>query len=451
MFKQDQAVYNDEIYTLSKAHPLIDCNSNDNLSLLEDTIDKQYSSKSQYYDHEELEFISNIENTKKIIISIEQEIANHLLLDEYKQRSIIETILHEKKQILNTLTNKLSTLHKETEEEKENRVANEKNILETEKKKLYNLETEFNSTIIPPIIDKMEYVSKKKMTEYNNLIAERDRIKLNKNRLGNLINNKHIDLKNAEEKLKLVYNLPNEYDKTILQINNLTKEINEETKKLNSFNTVLRNHSIIQAKLDVYKEKLNENIKNYEKFKLQNISIVSLNKIDEYDNDGNLYKTITNSYDMYNKLNELDKNPPTVQIGGDIYSQREYDFLRDYYDERIYLYNIYNKKNNYLDEFEEDHQKWLNNCKNDLKQIKNRLEELKEVLKNQIFWTDIDHERYNIQKKNIIAEHIKYYNKTVEEIEREIENNYVKVDVYNEYENKDKDITMNQYLKSINY
>jgi hypothetical protein len=225
----------------------------------------------------------------------------------------------------------------------------------------------------------------------------------------------------------------------------------EESKKLNSFNSLLRDHAIIEAKLEMYKQKLNENIGNYEKYKLQDISIISLNKIDDYDSEGNLSRTIVNASDMYNKLNKLDNNKPTIEVGSDIFSQREYDFLRQYYNERISLYNKFGNKNNYLDEFEEEHQKWLDSCKNDLKIIKNRLDELSEKLKNQIFWTDTDYEKYNIQKKNIISEHIKYYNKTGEEINKEIEMKYLNVGSNLNRSNETEEITMTQYLRSINY
>jgi hypothetical protein len=423
MFNTTQVGYNDELYALEKI--------------------------PKYIDSDELKYIQNIDQTKETIQSIEKEIADHLLLDEYIQRSNIETKLSAKKRVMTELTEKLSTLRRETDEEKEIRVLNEKNILESEKKKLAELELEFNSITIPQIIDKTEYVAKKKMLEYNRLVTEREQIKLNKNRVGNLIGNKRFDIQKAEENLQYAYNLPNEYNQTLLEINNLNKEIMEESKKLNSFNSLLRDRAIIEAKLEMYKQKLNENIRNYEKYKLQDISIISLNKIDDYDSEGNLSRTIINASDMYNKLNKLDNNKPTIEVGSDIFSQREYDFLRQYYNERISLYNKFNHKNNYLDEFEEDHQKWLDNCKNDLKIIKNRLEELNGKLKNQIFWTDTDHEKYNIQKKNIISEHIKYYNKTGEEINKENEMNYQNVKSNEARETGE--ITMTQYLRSINY
>ena len=423
MFNTTQVAYNDELYAIEQI--------------------------PKYIDSDELKYIQNIEQTKETIQSIEKEIAAHLLLDEYNQRSNIETRLVAKRRRITELTEKLSTLHRETDEEKEIRVLSEKNILEAEKKKLGELESEFNSIIIPQMIDKTEYVAKKKMLEYNRLVTEREQNKLNKNRVGNLIGNKRIDIQKAEENLKYAYNLPNEYNHTLLEINNLNKEIMEESKKLNSFNSLLRDHAIIEAKLEMYKQKLNENIRNYEKYKLQDISIISLNKIDDYDSEGNLSRTIINASDMYNKLDKLENNKPTIEVGSDIFSQREYDFLREYYNERLSLYNKFNHKNNYLDEFEEDHKKWLDNCKNDLKIIKNRLEELNEMLKNQIFWTDTDHEKYNIQKKNIISEHIKYYNKTGDEINRENEKNYQNVGSNETGETGE--ITMTQYLRSINY
>jgi len=423
MFNTTQVEYNDELYAFEKI--------------------------PKYIDSDELKYIQNIDQTKETIKSIEKEIADHLLLDEYIQRSDIETKLSAKKKIMTELTEKLSTLRRETDEEKEIRVLSEKNILEAERKKLAELELEFNSIIIPQMIDKTEYVAKKKMLEYNRLVTEREQIKLNKNRVGNLIGNKRFDIQKAEENLQFAYNLPNEYNQTLLEINNLNKEIMEESKKLNSFNSLLRDHAIIEAKLEMYKQKLNENIKNYEKYKLQDISIISLNKIDDYDSEGNLSRTIINASDMYNKLNKLDNNKPTIEVGSDIFSQREYDFLSQYYNERISLYNKFNHKNNYLDEFEEDHQKWLDNCKNDLKIIKNRLEELNGKLKNQIFWTDTDHEKYNIQKKNIISEHIKYYNKTGEEINTKNEMNYQ--NVRSNEARETGEITMTQYLRSINY
>ena len=144
---------------------------------------------------------------------------------------------------------------------------------------------------------------------------------------------------------------------------------------------------------------------------------------------------------MHFELDKLEKNPPTLTYGSDIAAQSEYEFLSIFYTERNRLYSMY-KLSEYVDinEIDEDHLRWINNLKLELAEIKLRLKELNIILKNQVFWTDIDYEKLNSLKKEILTRHITYID------ENKIEEEYIKNEINF---NKTTDITMEQYLQSI--
>jgi hypothetical protein len=391
-------------------------------------------------DADEQKFLNKIEDSKKSIIAAEKELEDSLKSQEFKDRLILENLISSKKEKLNELKIELSKTRDETEQEKHERTVNELNLLNLAKQRLIETTTEHNSIIVPPLVEKSDF-SRKKNNVGNN--ENREKILLQKNRLANLINTRQEDVRIAENLLNKVRNEPNKYQTLLSEINSLNLEINQNIQKLNSSNNLSRNHAILESKIELLKNYLAKNIENYEKFKLQGVSIITKDKIEDYDSNGNLYKIIINISEMHDKLNKLDANPPTLEYGNNITAQVEYDFLSKFYVERNRLYNMY-KLSDYVDinEIDKDHLKWLNDFKLELIETRSRLKELNVILKNQIFWTDIDHEKYDIQKREILNKHITYLD------QNKIEEEYIKKEINF---NKTTDITMEEYLQSIKY
>jgi hypothetical protein len=390
----------------------------------------------------ETQLLAKIDDSKKSIKEAEKELLDSLNSDELKNRSDLEKLICTKREKLNNMKNELSLIHDETEQEKNDRTIREVNLLNEAKKKLAEVIAEHDSIIVPPQSEKSDF-SRKKSNGNGGNGQNREQIRLQKNRLANLIGTRNEDVQNAENNLNKARNMPSKYQVLLKEINNLSLEINQDVQKFNSTNVLSRNHAIIEAKIDLLKSYLEKNIENYEKFKLQGISIVTKNKIEEYDSTGNLYKIITNASQMNFELDKLDKDPPTVLHGDNIQAQIEYDFLSKFYAERNKLYSTY-KISEYADinEIDEDHLKWVQEFKSELAETKSRLKELVVILKNQIFWTDIDHEKYNNLKKEILTRHITYID------ENKLEEEYIKKEINF---NKTTDITMDEYLQSIKY
>ena len=390
----------------------------------------------------ETQLLAKIDDSKKSIKEAEKELLDSLNSDELKNRSDLEKLICTKREKLNNMKNELSLIHDETEQEKNDRTIREVNLLNEAKKKLAEVIAEHDSIIVPPQGEKSDF-SRKKSNGNGGNGQNREQIRLQKNRLANLIGTRNEDVQNAENNLNKARNMQSKYQVLLKEINNLSLEINQDVQKFNSTNVLSRNHAIIEAKIDLLKSYLEKNIENYEKFKLQGISIVTKNKIEEYDSTGNLYKIITNASQMNFELDKLDKDPPTVLHGDNIQAQIEYDFLSKFYAERNKLYSTY-KISEYADinEIDEDHLKWVQEFKSELAETKSRLKELVVILKNQIFWTDIDHEKYNNLKKEILTRHITYID------ENKLEEEYIKKEINF---NKTTDITMDEYLQSIKY
>lgn len=390
----------------------------------------------------ETQLLAKIDDSKKSIKEAEKELLDSLNSDELKNRSDLEKLICTKREKLNNMKNELSLIHDETEQEKNDRTIREVNLLNEAKKKLAEVIAEHDSIIVPPQSEKSDF-SRKKSNGNGGNGQNREQIRLQKNRLANLIGTRNEDVQNAENNLNKARNMQSKYQVLLKEINNLSLEINQDVQKFNSTNVLSRNHAIIEAKIDLLKSYLEKNIENYEKFKLQGISIVTKNKIEEYDSTGNLYKIITNASQMNFELDKLDKDPPTVLHGDNIQAQIEYDFLSKFYAERNKLYSTY-KISEYADinEIDEDHLKWVQEFKSELAETKSRLKELIVILKNQIFWTDIDHEKYNNLKKEILTRHITYID------ENKLEEEYIKKEINF---NKTTDITMDEYLQSIKY
>lgn len=390
----------------------------------------------------ETQLLTKIDDSKKSIKETEKELLDSLNSDELKNRSDLEKLICTKREKLNNMKNELSLIHDETEQEKNDRTIREVNLLNEAKKKLAEVIAEHDSIIVPPQGEKSDF-SRKKSNGNGGNGQNREQIRLQKNRLANLIGTRNEDVQNAENNLNKARNMQSKYQVLLKEINNLSLEINQDVQKFNSTNVLSRNHAIIEAKIDLLKSYLEKNIENYEKFKLQGISIVTKNKIEEYDSTGNLYKIITNASQMNFELDKLDKDPPTVSHGDNIQAQIEYDFLSKFYAERNQLYSNY-KISEYADinEIDKDHLKWVQEFKSELAETKSRLKELVVILKNQIFWTDIDHEKYNNLKKEILTRHITYID------ENKLEEEYIKKEINF---NKTTDITMDEYLQSIKY
>ena len=390
----------------------------------------------------ETQLLAKIDDSKKSIIEAEKELLDSLNSDELKNRSDLEKLICTKREKLNNMKNELSLIRDETEQEKNDRTIREVNLLNEAKKKLAEVIAEHDSIIVPPQSEKSDF-SRKKSNGNGGNGQNREQIRLQKNRLANLIGTRNEDVQNAENNLNKARNMPSKYQVLLKEINNLSLEINQDVQKFNSTNVLSRNHAIIEAKIDLLKSYLEKNIENYEKFKLQGISIVTKNKIEEYDSTGNLYKIITNASQMNLELDKLDKDPPTISHGDNIQAQIEYDFLSKFYIERNQLYSNY-KISEYADinEIDIDHLEWVKNLKLDLAVTKSRLKELDVILKNQVFWTDIDHKKYNNLKKEILARHITYID------ENKLEEEYIKKEINF---NKTTDITMDEYLQSIKY
>ena len=400
-------------------------------------------------DPTEAQLLNKIEESKKSIIEAEKELTDSLNSCELKNRSILEKLISSKKETLNNMKFELSKICDETTQEKDLRTFNEINLLNDAKKRLAETIAEHDSIIIPVGAtvskqnEKSDFSRKKNNGGGNGNGANIEQIKVQKSRLANLIGTRQEDVRIAENVLNKARNMPCRYQILLKEINDLTLEINNDVQKFNSTNILSRNQAIIESKLDLLKSYLEKNIENYEKFKLQGMSIITNNKIQEYDSNGNLYKIITNSSDMNFELDKLTANPPTLTYGNNIAAQSEYEFLSIFYTERNRLYNMY-KISEYADinEIDKEHLKWVNNLKLELAEIKSRLKELNVILKNQVFWTDIDHEKLNSLKKEILSRHITYIDGN------KIEEEYIKNEINF---NKTTDITMEQYLQSIKY
>lgn len=385
-------------------------------------------------DNTEEELINKIEESKKSINEAEIELNQSLNLQELKDRVIQENIINSKRIKLNDLKVLSLEFSQETDIQKNDRTTEERNLLNLAKEKLNEIIKEHDSIKIPNNTSDNSEFSRKKININVENIPE---LKLRKTKLFNMIGTFEQDVRIAEKNLNNALNITNKYKK---EINDLSLEINQLTQKYNESNYILKNINVIETKINLFKKYLNKNIENYEKFKLQGVSIISKSKTEEYDSNGNLNRVINNASEMYHKLNKLDEDPPITKQGDNFMAQMEYDFLSNYLMEMNSVYNYY-KTSEYSGSKNIDKSliDWQNNCYNEIKDIRNRIKELNIILKNQNFWTVTDQEKYNNQKKEIYNKHIIYINEDKIQECFDDETNF----------NKTTDITMEEYLKSI--
>ena len=207
----------------------------------------------------ETQLLNKIEESKKSIIDAEKELTDSLNSDELKDRSVLEKLISTKRETLNNMKFQLSKMRDETSQEKDERTFNEINLLNIAKKKLDETIAEHDSIIIPLAIvpqqnEKSDFSRKKNYSGVNGSGVNgsgvnREQIKLQKNRLANLIGTRQQDVTNAENALNIARNTPSKYQILLKEINDLTLEINKDVQKLNTTNILSRNHAIIQSNI----------------------------------------------------------------------------------------------------------------------------------------------------------------------------------------------------------
>ena len=127
---------------------------------------------------------------------------------------------------------------------------------------------------------------------------------------------------------------------------------------------------------------------------------------------------------MDKELEDLENNlPMKEEISYNLSVKTEYDFLVEYYNERSMFIRQYLPSIN-TRVITDDH-KWALQAKNELKDTKLQIAELKKNLYNGEVWTSIDNEKYNQMKQDIYTKY-KYQPEVITEPKKYTMDDFIK-------------------------
>jgi len=308
----------------------------------------------------------------------------------------------------------LETMKVETEEEKNIRLKDKYDELESLKNNIDNLTTEYDSIVIPETIKLPVIKSKFNMEKYDNEVANKDLMKNNKIKLSNMISGKNLSYNNLKDEIT---NGPSPYD----IIYNKCKVAYEEFMKINDvYNTI--NKELVAIERIISRDQFNGKTKYDEINKLYNIREGLLNKgifflsidpitkktvVTEYDSEGNkkvlfhdLGEEVYNRNKQFKKLEELELNPPTyIYTVGDMMLefQRESHKTLLSYEQTNY--------SNFVESFDPEYNRLHKELiKKEILELKKKIKEIDIKIDSlpKHEWIETDHKALEIEKNKVI-------------------------------------------------
>ena len=374
------------------------------------------------------EFNENISKQQKILTDFESENCDKIkeINDNQKQLDQLEYEINKFSDEIKLMETTIDSIKEETQNDIDLRTINERNALNEALLKYNEIKKEYDGLIIPDRIDPPRRNSSKdaeyRYTKYN---ADREYIRNQKNKLSNVMRNKDMDVEVAKQNLDKALKSPSNKEQLIIKSRQMRKDFDESVKKLNLVRNSYRDKLITKYKLDKLSDDVKNSIAEKEKYERRGLSVISKNGITNYDNDGNIIKKPKlNFHDMDKELEDLENNlPMKEEISYNLSVKTEYDFLVEYYNERSMFIRQYLPSIN-TRVITDDH-KWALQAKNELKDTKLQIAELKKNLYNGEVWTSIDNEKYNQMKQDIYTKY-KYQPEVITEPKKYTMDDFIK-------------------------
>jgi len=349
------------------------------------------------------------------------------------------------------LERKFHNMHQETEEECYLRTINEVNSLQVAREKYNTVKAEFDSLVSSSFIEKpiKDIRESKKDFEqrrdvYSKKLAESESNRIKKERLSNTLRNREIDISTAEKTLEKAKLQPSIKQQLEIDLRILSKDIENSVRELSKLRMQVKEYEFSRDKIDAKNKDIQKLLFDKNAFQMRGCSVLTRGKTIHYDNNGKIVKPNNNNNKLkcQQELDALDASPPMVEERAYNYIVKsEYDFLVDYLQGRISLYNAYAVKDSlgYNPENKSDcndiTREWSVSTRAEIKETKTKIAELKKKLYTDAIWNEIDTITYNKMKQEILDR----YNLKMSDLKNNDSSN----------ESTTKEYTMDDFVKSL--
>jgi hypothetical protein len=348
------------------------------------------------------------------------------------------------------LERKFHNMHPETEEECRLRTSNEINALQNAKERYNTVRAEFDSLMVESFIEKpvkniresqKDFEQRREI--YSKKFAEADSNRIKKDRLSNTLRNREIDISTAEKVLEKAKLQPSIRQQLEIDLRILSKDIENSVKELSKLRMQVKEYEFARDKVDAKNKDIQKLLSDKNAFQMRGFSVLTKGKTIHYDNNGKIVKPKNhNKMKCQQELDALDANPPMVEERAFNYIVKsEYDFLVEYLQGRISLYNAYAVKDSlgYNPENKSDcndiTREWSVSTKAEIKETKTKIAELKKKLYTDAIWSEIDTITYNKMKQEILDK----YSLKMSDLKNNDSSN----------ESTTKEYTMDDFVKSL--
>jgi len=348
------------------------------------------------------------------------------------------------------LEKKFQDMHPETVEECNLRIINEINALKVAKEKYNIVKEEFDSLMVNSFIEKpiknireSQKDFDQRRDTYSKKLAESESNRMKKERLSNTLRNREIDISSAEKALEKAKLQPSVKQQLGVNLQVLSKDIENSVKVLSKLRMQVKEFEFARDKVNAKNKDIQKLVFDKNAFQMRGFTVITKDKVINYDNNGRIVKE--NNHDKLKcklELDALEANPPMIEERAFNYIVKsEYDFLVEYLEGRITLYNSYAVKktlgynpDNKLD-CDDITREWSISTKAEIKETKAKIAELKKRLYTDAIWSEIDTTVYNKMKQEILDK----YNLKLSDLKNDDFNNHLTTREY----------TMDDFLKSI--
>jgi hypothetical protein len=315
------------------------------------------------------------------------------------------------------LERKFHDMHPETVEECQLRTINEINALQNAREKYKTVKAEFDSLVSSSFIEKPIKNIRESQKDfelrrdvYSKKLAESESNRIKKDRLSNTLRNREIDISTAEKELEKAKLQPSIKQQLEIDLRTLSKDIENSVRELSKLRMQVKEYEFARDKVDAKNKDIQKLLFDKNAFQMRGCSVLTKGKTIHYDNNGKIVKPHNdNKIKCKQELDALDANPPMVEERAYNYIVKsEYDFLVDYLQGRISLYNAYGVKGapgyNPDDKLDSDDitKEWTISTKEEIKETKAKIAELKKKLYTDSVWSEIDTTTYNKMKQEIL-------------------------------------------------
>jgi hypothetical protein len=265
---------------------------------------------------------------------------------------------------------------------------------------------------------------------------------MKKERLSNTLRNREIDISSAEKTLEKAKLQPSVKQQLGIDLQVLSKDIENSVKVLSKLRMQVKEYEFARDKINAKNKDIQKLLFNKNAFQMRGCSVITKDKVTHYDDNGRIVKPNNDKVNCQQELDKLDADPPMIEERGYNYIVKsEHDFLVEYLEGRINLYNSYAVKDplGYNPDSKLDcddiTREWTISTRAEIKETKLKIAELKKKLYIDAVWNEIDTTTYNKMKQEILDK----YNLKLSDLKNDDSS----------FQSTPREYTMDDFIKSL--